>query len=117
MRLGFTILIVLLIHAAVLAQGPLQQTAEGDISIVKISRSDPVAVIKTYDGTKQVIHPGDTIGDMGRVIEITEDRVVIERVTEKNHETVVFRLQGKNRSVERYRKVGDGHRELVMPIQ
>ncbi|GBD99029.1 hypothetical protein BMS3Abin07_01060 [bacterium BMS3Abin07] len=72
-----------------------------DISILKISPQDHRAVIKTPDGKDTIIKAGDSMGERGKVTEITAGRVVVEEKTETGIDKVIIRFDGKKQTVQR----------------
>lgn len=64
----------------------------GGFSFLKISGPDARAVVKTPQGEKQLVAPGDFLGDM-KVEEIVEDRVVLEPLDQKVQGVLIVRIQ------------------------
>jgi len=78
--------------------------AAEELHILKISAQDERAVIKTPDGKMEMIKVGDSVGNRGRVIEITKDRIVIE----EEMDTVIIRLEDGKQILERIGRVPPG---------
>jgi hypothetical protein len=114
MRIILSIVSLLLSTSAFAAGGVPNQGIES-IRVVQISPRDGRAVVKTPDGAMQMIKVGDTVGDGGRVTEIAKDRVVMETGTGQGAETVIFRLDGSSRTIERLRKTGERQPDLYLP--
>lgn len=86
-----------------------------DIQVVKIYPQEEWAIVKTKDSEKMIIKAGGPVGDTGEVIEITEGRVVIEKRTEKNIETIIIRVENGEQKIERIKRVGDKQPVLYVP--
>lgn len=106
MRFAIVICIVLL---------PLSAFAESvaEIKVLKISPQDEAAVVQTPEGKTQVIKVGALIGDYGKVTEIVEGRVVIERKSQGNVETIIIRVEDGEQWVERISKMPDNPPMLI----
>jgi hypothetical protein len=85
------------------------------VQFLKISPQDQKGVIKTPEGTMQLVGVGDVIAGDARIIEIAEGRVVLEQPGEGGPETVIIRLDGKHQRIERIRKQGDEQPLLLAP--
>jgi len=107
MKFIILLIVVIFIPLVASADEALKAVSVDDIKVIKISGRDKRAVIKTPERKLQIITVGDPIGENGRVTEITTGRVVIEEVTDKGTETVIFRLENGRQKVERIRKVVD----------
>jgi len=86
-----------------------------DIKIIKISAEDYLAVITLGTDTMRLINVGDTIGTIGRVVEITSGRIVIENRTQVGNEVVVIHMVGEDKKIERIRRTNDDKSVRVMP--
>ncbi len=78
-----------------------------EIKILKISPQDESAVVQTPQGKTQVIKVGDPIGDYGKVIEIVEGRLVIEKKSQGNVETIIIRVEDGEQRIERISRMPD----------
>ncbi len=78
-----------------------------NLRIVKISASDGTAVIRIQDSNLQIIKRGDEINKIGKVIEISENRIVFEAKTGVEEEKIVIRMQGGKQRIERIKSVPD----------
>ncbi len=87
------------------------------IHVLKISARDERAVIKTPDGKKQIIKPGDPVGTGGKVTEITVDRVVIEEKKGNETEKVIIRLFNGQQKIERIKKTVEQAPALLAPAE
>ncbi len=103
------------IPTLVKASEPAKPLSADTIQILKIAAQDERAVIKSPDGKMQIIKVGDPIGDHGKVIEITTDRVVLEEQKGKETEKVIIRLTDGKQIVERLRKTGEQSAPLLAP--
>ena len=116
MRTIISILILAMaIPALVAAKEPAQQISTDTIQVLKIAPQDGRAVIKTLDGKMQIIKIGDPIGDRGKVLEITADRIVIEEKNNTVTEKVIIRLVNGKQKIERLRKTGEQSAPLLAP--
>lgn len=97
------------------ATEPGKGAAIDTVQILKISPHDQRAVIKTTNGKMQVIKVGDAVGESGRVVEITEGRVVIEEKVNDSSERVIIRLENGSQKVERFKKAESRQPALYMP--
>ena len=116
-KMGIVILSVLLVPAIVYGKEPVKPISVDTIQVLKIAAQDERAVIKTPDGKAQIIRVGDHIGERGKVIEISKDRVVIHETKDNNKEpeTVIIRLKdGKQLKVERIKKVADEPQDKIV---
>jgi len=96
--------------SSLVSAGPIES-----IQILKISGRDGKAVIKTPDGSMQMIRVGDAFGKRGKVIEIADGRVVVEERTDQGTETVIIRVEDGKQRIERIRKTGDREPVLYAP--
>ena len=92
---------LMLIGAVLLISATTYADAIDSIHLLKISPQDSRAIVKTEDGAMKINKPGDEIGGIGKVVEITAGRVVIEEMTDGGRETVIIRLEDGKQKVER----------------
>lgn len=85
------------------------------IQVLKISPQDQRAVVKTPDGTMQIIKPGDMVGNDSKVVEVTAGRVMFEEKTGSEKETVIIRLEDGKQQVERIKKAPEKQVHLYSP--
>lgn len=85
------------------------------IHVLKISPQDQRAVIKQTDGTMRVIKVGDAVGATGKIIEISEGRVIIDEVSNNETERIIIRLENGKQRVERLKKTADKQPPLYSP--
>jgi hypothetical protein len=113
-----------LIVAAVLfpivchAEGSSTAASPSGISALKISAQEATAVIKLPKGKLRIVKAGDEfeIGEYDvRILEVAEGRLVMEEIKDKYTETVIFRNKGREWTVERIRKIGGEHPDMVLP--
>jgi len=95
------IIIAVWISTAAIAKEPPKERPTGDIRIIKISAVDQTAAIKTSTDKVSMIKVGDQISHGGKVTEITKGRIVIEELTGRGTETVIFRVENGKQTVER----------------
>ncbi len=81
--------------------------------IFKIIPMDETAIVKVSDGQTRVIKVGDVISEAGKVVEITEGRVVVEKTTDKVKETVIIRLDEGDQNLLRIKKLPPGPSPLL----
>lgn len=86
-----------------------------EIRVVKIAPMEERAVIKVRDGTLRLIKTGDVIYEGGKVLEITDGRILVEEATEEGVETIIIRLKDGKQTVERVRKVFERKPILSVP--
>ncbi len=108
-------ILLILFPFTVAAQDSPQADSADSIQVLKISPQEERAVIKTPDRKMHMIKVGDSIGDTGKIIEITNGRVVMEEKTGNGIETVIFRLEDGKQRVERIRKVPGEQPQLYAP--
>lgn len=94
---------------------PQFSLATEEIKLLKISPGDKRAIVKTSSGALEVIKVGDSLGEMSRVVEIVEGRIVIETQGERGSEQVIIRLENGSQRIERIHKVGDESPLLSIP--
>lgn len=85
------------------------------IKFITIAPQDAKAVMKTADGTLQVIKPGDAVGDGVTVKEIAAGRIVLEEKTGQGLETVIVRMGKGPTRVERVRRRPEPEQPLRAP--
>jgi hypothetical protein len=82
---------------------------------LRISPEDHKAVLKTPDGSLQLVGQGDVIAENARVVEIAAGRVVLEEEGEAGVETIIIRLDGGRQSIERLRRQGERPPATAVP--
>jgi hypothetical protein len=85
--------------------------------VLKIAAQAERAVIKTPDGKAQIIKPGDSLGENGKVIEIAADRIVVEEKMGSDMEKVIIRLINGKQVVERIKKTGEQAPAMLAPAK
>jgi hypothetical protein len=85
------------------------------LHVLKISPQDQRAVIRQADGKMQIVKVGDAVGATGKIIEISEGRVVIEEVSNNETERIIIRLENGKQRVERLKKTADKQPPLYSP--
>lgn len=108
---------VMLIPVMAAGKEPVKTISIDTIQVLKIAAQDERAVIKTPDGKMLIIKVGDSIGDHGKVVEITADRIVLEEQKGKETEKVIIRLIDGKQKVERLRKTGEQSAPLLAPAE
>ena len=73
-------------------------------TFLKISGSDARAVVKTPEGEKQLVSPGDSLGEM-TITEITADRVMLKRLDKHGHSLLFVTLKNGHQQVSRLQKM------------
>jgi Tfp pilus assembly protein PilP len=106
-----TLILTILLPLIVSANEPTTAQSVDTIQVLRISGQDERAVIKTPDGTMQIVKVGDPIGDHAKVVEIVTGRVVIEEKKGKESEKIIIRLENGKQQVERLKKTGEAHPE------
>ena len=101
-----------LIAAAIVLAPPIAQAEE-----FTVTQTDKTFKMNGEKVETLTIKVGDSIGETGKVIEITEGRVVIEEKTEKGPETVIIRVEDGKQRVERIRKSKEEAPPLYSPIK
>jgi len=81
--------------------------------ILKIIPMDKTAIIKAPDGQTRIIKVGDVISEAGKIVEITKSRVVLEKATDKDKETVIINLDEGEQRVLRIKKLPPGPPPLL----
>lgn len=69
-------------------------------SFKKISAYDQKAVVKTPQGELALIGVGDKVGTFATIIEITDDRVVLERPGEYAPEKLIVRVENGQQKID-----------------
>ncbi len=110
---NFTLLLILTIVLS--TNMPVFAQSIEEIRIIKISPQDERAVIKTTDRELKIIKVGDSVGQNGKITEITKGRVVIDERTADGIETVIIRFENGNQKIERIKKVADKQPLLYKP--
>lgn len=75
----------------------------GGYTFLKISGSDGRAVVETPQGEKQLVSPGDLLGEM-RITEIMAERVVLEQLDEYGHSLLIVAVKNGRQQVRRLQK-------------
>jgi len=84
-----------------LAAPPVLHAVEPDeVAVVRLSPQDGSAVIRTADGELSVVRLGDLVGEIGRITEITGERLMLERPTAQGMERIIIRLIEGQQTVE-----------------
>lgn len=86
-----------------------------EIQVVRISHEDRAAVIQTPEDRLTLITEGGRIPGLGKVTEISENRVVIDAPTKRGGETLIIRMENGRQRIERIRKGGDGQSLPYVP--
>ena len=73
-------------------------------TFLKISGSDARAVVKTPEGEKQLVSPGDILGD-ATITEITADRVVLEQLDEHGKAVLIVTVKKGRQKISRLQKM------------
>lgn len=105
---GIAVLILGVLISSAFGSEPAKPLSVDTMQVLKISGRDGRAVIKTPDGKMQIIKAGDPIGRQAKVLEITEERIVIEETTEKETEKVIVSLDNGVQHVEKLKKTAEG---------
>jgi hypothetical protein len=79
-------------------------TGLGGYTFLKISGSDARAVVKTPAGEKQLVSPGDLLGD-ATITEITADRVVLEHLDEHGTAVLIVTVKNGRQKISRLQKM------------
>ena len=86
---------------------PLSASSADEFQIVRISPRDRAAVIKFSDDTLSVIREGMRVEGVGKITEITENRVVIDASGDRRSDILIFRWEDNRQRTERIRKAVD----------
>jgi type II secretory pathway component PulC len=73
-------------------------------TFLKISGSDARAVVKTPEGEKQLVSPGDSLGKL-TIKEITADRVVLEQSGEHGMGVLIVTVKKGRQQISRLQKI------------
>jgi len=114
-KLAVLLVVSITIPAIASARDQGQPISAETIQVLKIAAQDERAVIRTPDGTTQIIKPGDPLGTNGKVTEIAADRVVIEEKQEQGTEKVIIRLVDGKQKIERVRKTAGQAPTMLAP--
>lgn len=106
-----SMILVAVVTLVLVSGGPSLSAGLNDYKFLKIAPLDQRAVVKTADGTLQLVKVGDMLAEEARIIEIAEGRILLQRHDSQGDETVIVRLQGKTQRLERIRK-----RNLTPPV-
>ncbi|HEY6011348.1 MAG TPA: hypothetical protein VIX18_07765 [Nitrospirota bacterium] len=118
MKIKTVILIfAILFPCAIAAKERAKPVSVDTIQVIKIAAQDERAVIKAPDGKMQVIKVGDLIGDQGKVLEITGNRIVIEEKNNRETEKVIIRLIDGEQKIERLRKTREKPDPILAPAE
>jgi len=98
-----------------LAAGLVFGESINTIQIKKISPEDQKAIVKSSDGKIKMIGLGDTLGD-GRVTEISENKIVVEKKTDAGPEKIIIRFENGKQQVERLSRVPESKPHLVSSL-
>lgn len=104
--------IFLVVFVGVFAVGLAQAVGVEEFKVMKISARDHRAVVKAPEGKLRVVGVGDLFTENVRVIEISAKRVVLERVADRDIETIVIRVCKNGQTIERYHR-NAGHLPLL----
>ncbi|RJQ75554.1 MAG: hypothetical protein C4519_15550 [Desulfobacteraceae bacterium] len=93
-----------------------QPVNDNDLQVIKISPKNESAVIKVQKKEIKVVTVGDDLGNLGKVMEISKGRVVLQRNTENGNELILIRKEtGEDQRVEKISKVQGLPPGLYMP--
>jgi hypothetical protein len=73
-------------------------------TFLMISGADSRAVVKTPEGEKQLVAPGDVLGE-ATITEITADRVVLEQPSENGTAMLIVRVKDGRQQVSRIQQM------------
>jgi DNA-binding IclR family transcriptional regulator len=113
-RTNKRIVLATFIGAMFIVAGAFAATGE-TIRVLKISSQDQRAVIKQSDGTMRIVKVGNTVGDYGTITEIAPGRVVLEKVSDKESERIIIRLEKGEQRIERIKRSTAKQPALVTP--
>lgn len=77
---------------------------QGGYTFLKISGSDARAVVKTPEGEKQLVSPGDVLGE-ATITEITADRVVLEQAGPDGPAVLIVRVKDGRQQISRVQQM------------
>ena len=84
-----------------LAEESLKGIVIEELQVIRISPQDARAVIKVPGHDLTLLRVGDEIGENGRVIEITDGRIVIEEETDQARDKIIIRVEDGEQRMER----------------
>ncbi len=76
----------------------------GGYTFLKISGADARAVVKTPEGEKQLVSPGDVLGE-ATITEITADRVVLRQPGETGMALLIVRVKDGRQQISRVQQM------------
>lgn len=92
----------------------LSASTLSDLKIIKISGADQTAVAKA-GGRLRLLKPGDRLDAGVQVLEIGENRIVIEEHTSQGKEVVIIHLENREQKSERVGKSAAPNQKLFVP--
>ncbi len=102
-------------YMLIVSEAVLKAESVEDIRILKIFPQDHKAIIMTPESKTDTVKVGDLIDPYGKVIEIVEGRIVLEKKSQVNIETVIIRVEDGKQRVERISKFPDKQPTLYVP--
>lgn len=84
--------------------------------VVKVSPQDRKAVVKMHDGALKVVGVGDVLGQAGKVVEVSPQRLVLETATSEGMVTTIVRLDGEHQRVDTVHQQGGPPPQVVAPL-
>ena len=109
-RFPGALLLALWLAAAFPASG-----AAAEWKVVRVSGKDRAAVIRTPEGGLALIAEGGRIPGVGRVVEISAERIVVEGDGNRAGETLLIRMEGGRPETVRVRRTGGERPGLFAP--
>lgn len=110
MKILVIVICLILITLNAFAESP------DEIKVLKISPQNEEAIVQTPHGKTQAIKVGDLIEDYGKVTEIEEGRLVIEKKSRGNIETIIIRVENGEQRIERISKMPDKPPMLIQKL-
>jgi hypothetical protein len=75
-----------------------------NLKIIKLSEKDSTAVIKIDDQKLQLVKVGQTLGEFGKIVEIAQDRMVLDHPRKGSNERYIIRIENGKQLVQRISK-------------
>lgn len=85
----------------------------GGYTFLKISGSDARAVVQTPDGEKQLVSPGDVLGET-TITEITADRVMLKQRGEEGAAVLIVTMKNGRQQISRLQKMPVKEKVIVV---
>ncbi len=87
-------------------------------SFTKISAYDQKAVVKSPQGELILVGVGDSVGASATIVEISDDRVVLEEKASPEPAILIIRLEGGEQNIQKVqKKMLQGTPQISSPIQ